>query len=331
MTLLAQTNLFHLLVAAAVFGLVLALWVGGVLIWSLRSALRARKIEQRLGLGSTAAPAGATRRLRLWHEGKETFATVPGASPRVSLTVQISRLCQDAGWNIPPPTLLLGLAGGSILVFLFLVMLTSMVILSFLGMLAALMIFWIALRHRIDKRKELFEKQFVDGLDLAARSLRAGHPLIASFRVISEEIAAPVGLVFTRICQQQALGVGLDQALQGVAVESNSEDLKLFATSVIIQLRSGGNLADMMTRLAAVIRDRMRLSRHVRVLTAQTQFSKRVLMAIPFLMFLVINALNPGYLEPLYTTRQGQTMMILAATGLLIGAWLMNRMAKLKY
>jgi tight adherence protein B len=330
MTMLAQSNVFHLLVAAAAFGLVLALWVGGVLLWSLRSALRARKIEQRLGLGP-GAPAGATRRLRLWHEGKETFATVPGAPPRVSLIVRMSRLCQDAGWNIPPQTLLLGMIGGTIVVFLFIVMITSMVVLSFLGALAVLLIFWIYLKHRIDKRQELFEKQFVDGLELAARSLRAGHPLIASFRVISEEIAAPVGLVFTKICQQQALGVGLDQALRGVATESNSEDLKLFATSVIIQLRSGGNLADMMTRLAAVIRDRLRLSRHVRVLTAQTQFSKRVLIALPILMFMVLNALNPGYLEPLYSTRQGQTMLMLAATGLLVGAWLMNRLATLKY
>ena len=87
-----------------------------------------------------------------------------------------------------------------------------------------------------------------------------------------------------------------------MAGESSRDDLKLFATSVVIQLTSGGNLADMMGRLAAVIRERMRLARHVRVLTAQTQFSKRLLLSIPFILFAIISIMNPDYMRPLYTT-----------------------------
>jgi tight adherence protein B len=171
----------------------------------------------------------------------------------------------------------------------------------------------------------------VDALDLSARSLRVGHPLVAAFRLISEEIAPPVNTIFSEICQQQALGVSLEEALHNVAEESTSGDLKLFATSVIIQLRSGGNLAEMMERVAIVIRERMRLSRRVRVLTAQTQFSKRVLLALPFFIFLVLNVINPKYMAPLYSTPDGRILMSIGAAGLVMGAWIMNRMAVLRY
>jgi tight adherence protein B len=100
---------------------------------------------------------------------------------------------------------------------------------------------------------------------------------------------------------------------------------------VIIQVRSGGNLADMMHRLADVIRDRMRLKRRVRVLTAQTQLSKRVLLVLPFLLFGVLNLLNPTYMMPLYTTSMGRTLLVVAGTGLMLGVWVMNRLSVLKY
>jgi len=181
------------------------------------------------------------------------------------------------------------------------------------------------------KQQALFETQLVDGLELASRSLRAGHPLLASFRLISEEIPNPLGGLFQKICQQQGLGVSLEESLRQVAGESGGDDLKLFATSIVIQLRSGGNLADMMSRLASVIRERMRLARHVRVLTAQTQFSKRLLLSIPFILFVMISVLNPNYMKPLYTTLVGKMLLAAGAAGMIVGAWLMNKISKLKY
>ena len=177
----------------------------------------------------------------------------------------------------------------------------------------------------------MFDAQFVDALDLAARSLRAGHPLTGAFQLAGEEVAAPVGTIFKEVCQQQDLGLALDESLRRAAQVRTSPDLKLFATSVIIQLESGGNLADMMDRLAAVIRDRMRLNRHARVLTAQTQLSKRILLALPFILFLVLSLLNPGYMEPLYSTSEGRYFIAFGAVSLLLGAWVMNRMVVLKY
>jgi tight adherence protein B len=80
-----------------------------------------------------------------------------------------------------------------------------------------------------------------------------------------------------------------------------------------------------------VIRDRQRLSRRVRVLTAQTQFSKRVLLALPFLVFVVLNLINPQYMRPLYTTTMGELIMLVAGMGLLFGWLTMNWLSKLSY
>jgi len=154
-------------------------------------------------------------------------------------------------------------------------------------------------------------------MELAARSLRVGHPLIASFQLIADEIPAPVGELFGEVCQQQTLGVAMDEALRSASESVDSADLRLLATSVVIQLRTGGNLADMMQRLSNIIRERNRLTRRVRVLTAQTQFSKRVLLALPFLVFISMNVINPTYMQPLYSTFGGQLILGCATVGML--------------
>jgi tight adherence protein B len=183
----------------------------------------------------------------------------------------------------------------------------------------------------INGRAALFEKQLVEALDLGGRSLRAGHPLSGAFKLIAGEIGAPVSTIFQDIIEQEALGVSLQRALANAAQKSRSPDMKIFATSVMIQLRSGGNLADMIDRVAWVVRERMRLSRRARVLTAEANLSKWVLIALPVGMFVLLNLINPEYMEPFFTTFLGYMALVLAVVMLVLGAWTMNWMARLKY
>jgi tight adherence protein B len=237
----------------------------------------------------------------------------------------------QADWTTPLSSAVLGLLGVMALVAAASYLITGMVFVAIAAPAATVIVFWIYLTSRIAKRQNVFERSLIDALELSARSLRAGHPLLGSFQLIADEIPAPVGVIFAEICQQQQLGQSMDEALRQVALETHSDDMKLFATSVMIQLRSGGNLADMMMRLANVIRERNRLSRRVRVLTAQTQLSKRVLLAMPFLVFVLLNIINPTYMQPLYTTWTGQVIMMCAAVGMFLGWLLMNWLSKLSY
>jgi tight adherence protein B len=322
-------QMLELTVTAAVFGLVLALWLIGTLLWFRRRARRVARVGQRLGLeGSTQAPE---RTLRLWHQGQSVATAVPDFSAPRGLFAALDRTLEQAGWKAQAPAVF----GGMLALTLVLTAVSILLLhgpLPGLGIsIAAMLVFWIVLRYRVNRQVVLFEQQFVDALDLAAQSLRAGHPLSGAFRFISEEIAAPVGPLFGEVCQQQDLGVGLEEALYRIARASPSADLRVFVAAVVIQMRSGGNLADMMHRIADVIRDRMRLNRRVRVLTAQTQFSKRVLLVLPVIIFFLLNLINPKYMHMLYGTFTGQCLMAAAVVSMVFGAWVMNRIANLQY
>jgi tight adherence protein B len=323
-------NVISIFAGFAAFGLVLSMWLMGVLLWVNRRKRRAAAMQGRLEYARDASNAAVGRVLRLWHDGKEETMLVPGIGP-TGLIVRMERIRVAAGVEMPLSTALPMLGGILLLVIGLAFIITSNLVIALLCAVGVVVVLWISLSQKIKKRTNTFERQFVDALELAARSLRAGHPLIGSFRLITEEIAAPVGTLFGEVCQQQALGVSMEQALRNVADDHHSEDLQLFITSVVIQLASGGNLAEMMERLANVIRDRQRLSRRVRVLTAQTQFSKRVLLALPFLVFVVLNLINPQYMRPLYTTSLGQVIMLIASMGLLMGWITMNWLSKLTY
>ncbi len=327
MLTIAAINLSNLVTMAAAFLLVLLVWLGAMLIWHMHQRGKDRQLAQRLGLGGEK---DKMRTLRLWHEGHEAV-TVVAAPQRVPLLTRIVQAHKVTGISVPVQTVLLAVVGLSALSFVIVYAAVG----RLLAAAASLVVFplagWIYTGYRARQYSAMFERQLVDALEIASRSLRAGHPLVGAFRLVSEEIAAPLGEVFGEICQQQQLGVPLEKALADAAARSGNADMRLFATSVSIQLRTGGNLADMMERLCDVIRDRMRLSRRVRVLTAQTQMSKRILLALPLLLFAMLNLLKPGYMEPLYTTRTGQIALVATGALVLFGAWIMNRMSILRY
>jgi tight adherence protein B len=325
-------NFINLVIAASVFGLVLSLWLIWLLVWVFRRMTRAQHVQRRLGTTMTVdgAQQGPARVLRLWRDGKESTTLVPGRPRRFGVLRWLRGMLDEAGIEASVPSVLLSMLSIMAAVFVLSLLLSRSAWLSLAAALVALQIGWIVLTERISRRASKFEAQLVDSMELAARSLRAGHPLSGSFRLISEEISAPVGRIFAEICQHQGLGASLDQAMRVAAANCPSADFKLFATSIVIQVHSGGNLAEMMERLAYVMRERMRLARRVRVLTAQTQFSKRVLLALPFVIFILLNFLNPKYMKPLYTTSTGQMLLFISAAGLILGAWIMNRLVILK-
>lgn len=324
-------TLLALLIGVSVFLFIACAWGMAVIYIGSKRKSRENAIGQRLGIAEIPVEGAAgTRTLRLWHEGREvTTAVLEGGVD--TFADKFARQCKEAGFEAPVKTILLGVAGGMCGAFALVLLFTGSILAGIAAAVATVMGFRMVLNMKVNKRRNLFESQLVDALELAARSLRVGHPLPGAFRLASEEIAAPVGVIFGNMVQQQELGVPLDQAVAQAAADSSSDDLKLFATAVIIQIRSGGNLADMMERVVAVMRDRQRLSRRVRVLIAQTQFSKQVLLSLPIGMFVLLNVMNPEYMRPLYTESNGQMIILAAACMLGVGAWVMSKLAVIRY
>ncbi len=319
----------EIVLAIAAFGLILTTWIGVVLFWSARKAQKAQRIERRLGLEDDGGGDG--RVLTLWHEGAERMLIVHGDEARLTFMQRIELALGSAGWKVSPQVFVARVATAVGIVALMTTIASGNIVLGLASGGATLILVRMFYGQRVGKRSALFEQQFVDAMELASRSLRAGHPLVGALRLVADEMPAPVSEVFAKICQHHELGASMDDALQQGAAASRTVEMRLFATSVSIQLRSGGNLADMMERLAFVVRDRMRVTRRVRVLTAQTQLSKRILIGLPIILFILLNIASPEYMEPLYTTFEGKLMLTISIGGLCLGSWLMNWLAAVKY
>lgn len=324
----AELDPMVLVAALACALLVATAWSFVLLLWLRRRAAISQRVDERLAPGAST-PEGV-RTLRLWREGEEATTQVPIARSELSLREKLERLRNDAGINSPVQTVLLIIVLAAMGVGLVLFVLTGSLQPAAIGVVAVGFIAWWYGSKRVAQRRAQFERQLVDGLELSARALRSGHPLQGAFELIAQEIPAPLGTLFREICQQQAMGIRLDDALRRAALITGSADMKLFSAVLAIQLRAGGNLADTMEGIAFVIRERMRLNRRFRVLSAQTKFSKRILLVMPFAMFALLSLVDPNYTRVLYTTSLGSAMLVCAAVSLLLGWIVMTRMAELK-
>lgn len=321
-------NLINIIIMAAVFGLVFSVWCICIFLWLGQYISRLHSVQKQLGLAKKETDESQT--LRLWRQTRQE-AGEAGLVIRLTWAERMERLRQAAGWRAPVQTVLLGVAGATVMGFVVTYLLGFGPLLALGASATIVVVFWAYTRNCISKYSALFEQQLVDALGISARALRAGLPLMGSFQLISEEIDDPIGSVFFQICHEQLLGLDMKDSIRKVAKTIPSAELKLFATSIVIQLQSGGNLADLMDSLASVIRARMRLNRRVRVLTAQTQFSKRILIAMPIILFLLLNILSPEYMQTFYTTTVGRYMLATMVSIVLFGAWIMNRMAVLRF
>ncbi len=327
--MLESLTILDLLTIAAVFVLILSVWIGGVVLWSARKSARRKQVEHRLGLDNGSA--GESRVLHLWHDdGEESTVVVPDAG-RVPLSRRMQKAIDAAGLNTSLSGIILTLVVAIVAVGGAVYAISGHAILGILASIVPPILFTMYVRNAVARRAALFERQFVDAMQLAARSLRSGHPLMGAFQLVSEEMPPPVSDLFEEICQQHEMGASLEDSLAQAAEDAPTTDVGLFAASVAIQVNSGGSLSDMMDRLAAVIRDRMRIARRTRVLSAQTQLSKRVLIGLPIVMFILLNVIATEYMSAFYETTAGNIMLAIGVTALVMGSWVMNRLAIVRY
>ncbi|MGB2865059.1 MAG: type II secretion system F family protein [Sedimentisphaerales bacterium] len=325
---MSQQQLINIIAMVAIFGLVFSVWCICVFLWFGQYLSRLQSVQKRLGIVKKDTDESKT--LRLWRE-RQREITGDSVLEKLTLQERMERLRDAAGWHAPAQMVILGVVGTAMLSFVVTYLLGGGPMLGLGISVAIVVVFWSYTKSCISKREALFERQLLDGLGIAARALRAGHPLLGAFQLISEEIDEPIGDIFFRICHEQLLGLDLAESILKVARTTYNPELKLFATAVSIQLRSGGNLADLMDSLANVIRARMRLNRRVRVLTSATNLSKRILIALPILLFFWLSISSPKYMELFYTTTAGKFMIMVMVVMILLGAWVMNRIAVLRF
>lgn len=177
----------------------------------------------------------------------------------------------------------------------------------------------VLLRLRISHRRDRFTELLPDALNMIARSLRAGHSLSVAVQLVADEVPTPLGPLFRTAHEQQQLGLRMVDALDAMNERMDSIDLRFFTTMVTINAEIGGNLSELLDKLAATIRERLKIRRQVRVYTAQGRMSGYVLGALPLIAFVIFNSANPEYESTLLNEPPGMVILILAALLQLVG------------
>ncbi|MGH7500903.1 MAG: type II secretion system F family protein [Longimicrobiales bacterium] len=175
------------------------------------------------------------------------------------------------------------------------------------------------LKQRRKRRILKFEEQFPEAIDLMGRAIRAGHPLSAGIRMVSEETKDPIAGEFRQIFEEQRFGLPFEEALLGLADRNDLGDVRIFVTALLVQREVGGNLAEILDKISQTIRARFTIRRQLRVYTAQGRLSGYVLGAMPIVVGLGLYALNPEYIGMLFTEAIGRFLLIGALTMQIIG------------
>jgi tight adherence protein B len=187
-----------------------------------------------------------------------------------------------------------------------------------------------AVSFRRQKRFEKFEELFPEAIDTLARAVRAGHAFTTALEMITNEVAEPVASEFRQLYEEQKFGMPVRDALLNLTERMPLVDVKFFVTAVMLQRETGGNLAEILDNLSYVIRERFKIQRQVRVYTAQGRLTMALLMAMPPIIVMVMLALNPSFIRPLFSDAIGHTLLVAGITLQTIGYFVIRKIIRIQ-
>jgi tight adherence protein B len=240
-------------------------------------------------------------------------------------------LITQAGVRVTVGTILLSCAVVALLTFAFFSVYLSMPLLGIVFAVGAtwLPIAW--LRWMRTRRMLKFEEQFPEAMDLLARALRAGHALTTGLSMVADEMKDPIGPEFRQLFDEQNFGLPLPQALKNFATRIPLLDAKFFVTAVLTQRDAGGNLSEVLDNLATIIRDRFRVKRQVRVISAHGRITGWVLSALPTSLALFFTLTNPQKYLAFVRDPLGMQMVLFALGLQVLGVLIIKKIVTIEY
>jgi tight adherence protein B len=205
--------------------------------------------------------------------------------------------------------------------------------LAYVGVLivpVAFVVTGIYLRLRMQRRLHQFNEGLYDMLVLVSNALRAGHSFVQAMHLIVEESAGPLREEFERAEAEMQVGVLLEDALNRAAQRVGSEDFDLIVTAISIQRQIGGNLAEVLDRIASTIAERVKLKREIKALTSQGRLSAAIFMGLPAGVAVLLYVINPSYMSVLFQTSLGLMLVVVAVLGQVVGYFFIRRIVNVQ-
>lgn len=229
----------------------------------------------------------------------------------------------------PPVRLLAWIAAGTLAALILLPAIGGTPALAVLG-LAVPVAAWRLIRRRLNRQRGAFVDQLPDNLQVIASAMRAGHSFAGALAVVVEDAPEPTRRELQRVIADERLGVPLDVAMGSAVRRMDSKDLEQVALVAVLQRETGGNTAEVLDRVTEAVRERLALRRMVASLTAQGRMSRWVLTGIPVFLLVILTAINPSYMNPLYTTAIGRVLLVVCAVMITAGSLVIKRIVDIK-
>ena len=255
-------------------------------------------------------------------------STVPALQKTLSgaaVTRVAAGLLQQADLSITVGHLLLGMVFAALLGFAITLWLTYLWLAAVIVGVVFGMAPWMVVKFIARRRVHQFEEQFPEAIELIARALRAGHAFTTGLGMAAEELRDPVRAEFRLLHDRQNFGMPMSEAMKSLGERVPLLDARFFVTAVLTQRESGGNLSEVLDSLAALIRDRFRLRRQVRAMSAHGRITGWVLGSLPFAIAGLLFLIAPDHIMKLFTDPLGQRMVAVVGVLQVIGFYAMSR------
>ena len=183
----------------------------------------------------------------------------------------------------------------------------------------------------IGMRIKKFTEEFPNATDVIVRGIKSGLPLHDCLRLIGSESPEPLGLEFRRLTESLSLGQGLDAALEKMYERMPTSEVRFFTIVLTIQQKTGGNLAEALGNLSAVLRARKLMSEKIKAMSGEAVASAFIIGSLPPGVMVLIGTTTPAYLTPLFSDPRGHMMLLVSAIWMAAGIWVMRRMINFKF
>ncbi len=249
-----------------------------------------------------------------------------------NLVPRLEKLLAQSGTTITAGQVLAMMVGVAVIMFGLLVfvaklnMVTGPILALLLGI--ALPVVFLMRKRRVRLAK--FVEQLPDALDMVGRSLRAGHPINSAISLVSTEFPDPMGSEFGMAIDEMTYGLELGDALANLAQRVPHQDLHFVVVAIEIQSSTGGNLAEVLTKLSETIRNRFQMMRKIRALSAEGRLSALILSLLPFFVGAAIMAMNPDYYTDVIDDPLLPKLLLSGAGVLMMGVFIMWRMVNFR-
>ncbi|HET7419639.1 MAG TPA: type II secretion system F family protein [Candidatus Dormibacteraeota bacterium] len=288
-----------------------------------------RLSKNRISQSTEPMPARATPRElveRLLKPAAENLSQSRRRQGKPTLSEDLAR----AGLNITPPEYLLfrilSVSLGALIGLFRFGFSVGPIILGAVGFIVPPLV----LAYLQRRRQLQFNEQLGSMLQLLSNSLKTGYAIDRALETVAAKSQPPVSTEFERVATEITLGTSVEDALSSLLLRINSPDLEFIVTAILLHVRVGGNLAEVLDNISDTLRDRLQTKRDMSVLTAQSRASATIITGLPILLALGLYVFVPGYYAPMTSTWIGYVLLGFAGFMILIGNLLIQRMTSLE-